>query len=132
MLREQQDAIFELLKDSADVDCENIIAENRKDLVNAIKTAMAKLGMCIVVQTLDVKISTTTPGPVYDSMKVSILVNEHPLINRAKTDLTALDLAEKVAAALHLQRVENRTLTCTAINYQQDSIYLTYAVDFDL
>jgi hypothetical protein len=131
MLREKQEAIVKLLERNAALSDLTIIAENRLDLVTAINTSMAKLGLCVIVQTLEAAVlHPAKPGPVFDAQKFSVVVHEQPTLNRGKTDRTAQSVAEQVAVALHHQRIENDTLMCLGIFYQQDSNFLTYAVDF--
>ena len=130
-----QEQIVEMLKDNDSVAAvENIIAEDRQDLVNKIQRDLAKLGICIVVQTLDEKVThPNLAGPVYDDCTVSVLVYENVLINRSKTDTTCRQIAKAISSALHQQRLDGGTgkmLLSKGIFYQQDSKVLTYAVDF--
>jgi len=132
-----QEQIVEMLKDSDEVAAvDNIIAEDRQDLVNKITSDLAKLGLSIVVQTLDEKVThPNKPGPVYDDCTVSVVVYENVLINRSKTDTTCRQIAKAVSAALHQQRLDGGTgkmLLSKGIFYQQDSKVLTYAVDFTI
>jgi len=133
MLTDPQEQIVELLKADDDVAAvENILSEDRKDLVSKIRSDLAKLGLCIVVQTLDEKVSSPNlPGPVYDDVTVSVVVHENVLINRSKTDTTCRQIAKAVSAALHQKKLEGCGLMLSkGIFYQQDSTALTYAVDF--
>ncbi len=133
MTLDPQEQIVELLKaDAAVAAVENIIAEDRKDLINKIQRDLAKLGLSIVVQTLDEKVSNPNlPGPVYDDVTVSVVVHEKPLINRARTDTTARQMAKAVSAALHQKKLDGCGLMLSkGIFYQQDSTALTWAVDF--
>lgn len=132
-----QDQIVEMLKKSADVAAvENITAEDRQDLVNIITTNLNKLGLCIVVQTIDEKVThPNKPGPVYDDVTLSVMVYENVLINRSKTDTTCRQIAKAISAALHHKRLDGgtgRQLLSKGIFYQQDSKALTYAVDFQI
>jgi len=132
-----QDQIVEMLKKSADVAAvENITAEDRQDLVNIITTNLNKLGLCIVVQTIDEKVThPNKPGPVYDDVTLSVMVYENVLINRSKTDTTCRQIAKAISAALHHKRLDGgtgRQLLSKGIFYQQDSKVLTYAVDFQI
>jgi len=104
-LTDPQEQIVEMLKDAADVAAvENIIAEDRHDLVNKITADLNKLGLSIVVQTIDEKVTyPNKPGPVYDDVTVSVVVYENVLINRSKTDTTCRQIAKAVSAALHHQ-----------------------------
>lgn len=141
MTIDPQEQIVEMLKDSADVAAvENITAEDRQDLVNKITSDLNKLGLCIVVQTIDEKVTyPNKPGPVYDDVTVSVVVYENVLINRSKTDTTCRQIAKAVSEALHHQRLETergpgtgRQLLSKGIFYQADSKVLTYAVDFQI
>ena len=133
MPADPQEQIVELLKDDESVAAvDNIIAEDRKDLINKIQRDLAKLGLCIVVQTLDEKVSNPNlPGPVYDDVTVSVLVHENTLVNRARTDTTCRQMAKSVSAALHQKKLDGCGLMLSkGIFYQQDSTALTWAVDF--
>jgi len=132
-----QDQIVEMLKKSEAVAAvENIIAEDRQDLLNKITSDLNKLGLCIVVQTIDEKVShPNKPGPVYDDVILSVVVYENVLINRSKTDTTCRQIAKAISSALHQQRLDGgtgRMLLSKGIFYQQDSKVLTYAVDFQI
>ena len=137
MQTDPQEQIVEMLKDDETVAAiENIIAEDRHDLVNKITSDLNKLGLSIVVQTLDEKVTyPNKPGPVYDDCTVSVLVYENVLINRSKTDTTCRQIAKAISAALHQERLDGgtgRMLLSKGVFYQQDSKVLTYAVDFQI
>lgn len=132
-----QEQIVDLLKNDDTVAAvENILAEDRQDLVSLINTNLAKLGLCIVVQTLDEKVTfPNKPGPVYDDCTFSVVVYENVLINRSKTDTTCRQIAKAVSAALHHKRIDDgrgKLIVSKGIFYQQDSKVLTYAVDFQI
>lgn len=82
----------------------SIIPEDLKDIVSEIQTSLAKLGICVVVQTPDTEFKYgDAPGPIMDSVKVAIQVAEMPLINRGAkgTRKPAGQVAEYVAWLLH-------------------------------
>jgi hypothetical protein len=132
-----QDQIVELLKKSAVVaTVENITAEDRQDIVSKITNDLNKLGLCIVVQTIDEKVThPNKPGPIYDDVTCSVMVYENVLINRSKTNTTCRQIAKAISGALHHQRLDGGTgkmLLSKGIFYQQDSKVLAYAVDFQI
>lgn len=134
-LKAMQLSIEALIKATAALSDIPVISEERQDLVNQIETSLAKLGLCIVIQTVDAKVShPNLPGPVFDAMTVSVLVHENVLINRSKSDRTALAVAQDVALALHLKTIPGAggPLLCQSIQFQSDSRVLSYAVDFKI
>jgi len=136
-LREQQDKIVALLKGTACLSDLTIIAEERQDLVTTVNTSLAKLGLCIIVQTLSAKVTKPNkPGPVYDDVKVSVVIYENVLINRSKSERTAMSVAEDVSAALHQKRLEKdgtgKMLLSEGVIPQQDSNLFVCAVDLTI
>jgi hypothetical protein len=130
-----QKSIEAKLKSTAGLSSLEIMSEDRRDIVNAIESALNKLGLCIIVQTVDAEVSKPNlPGPVFDPVTVSVQVHENVLLNRSKTDSTALKIAQDVASALHHQVVEGAhgPLCCKGIFYQEQSRVLSYAVDFKI
>jgi hypothetical protein len=126
-------AIEALIKKAANLSDIEVISEERKDLISAIDTALSQLGMAIVIQTVDAKVSKPNlPGPVFDALEISVLVHENVLINRDQSDRTAHAVAKDIAEALHQKSLEGSggLLLCKGIFYQPESRVLTYSVDF--
>lgn len=133
--KSMQENIQLLLQDNETLSDLEILTEDRKDLTSAVNLSLKKLGLCMVVQTLDMKVSNPNlPGPLFDKRKVSVMVHENVLIWRATNDRTALDVAEEVASALHHKHPAGATapLLCEGIFYQDTPGTLTYAVDFTI
>lgn len=133
-LREQQERIVALLQGTANLSDLTIIAEDRKDLLNTINTSLAKLGLCAVVQTISAKVTKPNkPGPVYDDVRMSVVVYENPTINRSKSDRTAQSVAEDISEALHQKRLNadgtGKLLLVEGVLPQDDSNLFVVAVD---
>jgi len=134
-LETMQEAIEAELKGTAGLSAFPVLSENRRDIISEIEKSLNQLGLCIIVQTVDAEISKPNlPGPVFDPVSVSVQVHENVLINRAKTDTTALKVAQDVARALHHKNVRGAhgPLCCRGIFYQEQSRVLTYSVDFKI
>lgn len=133
--KSMQEEIEALLNANEAVSDLDIVREERQDITTAVDISLKKLGLCLVVSTLDLAVSRPNlPGPVFDKNTVSILVHENVLINRSRSDRTALDVAQDVAAALHHKTISGATapLLCKGIFYQDTVGALTYAVDFTI
>jgi hypothetical protein len=130
-----QEKIEALLKANDDLSDLEIVREERQDLTTAVDISLKKLGLCLVVQTLDLTVSRPNlPGPIFDKNTVSVLVHENVLIWRSKNDRTAHEVAQQVASALHHKTAEGATapLLCKGIFHQDTKGVLTYAVDFTI
>ncbi len=128
-----QQNIVDLLKNDSTLADLEILHHERKDLVNKINQLMLKLGLCAIVQNFEMTVSKPNlPGPVFDQLKLSVLVVENALINRAKSDRTALSVAEEIAKALHHKTLEGSTLCCLGIFAQDHPRDIIWAVDFTL
>ncbi len=142
-LQNLQSSIVERLKGDPMLSQIEILAEDRLDLESAIQLAMAKLGVVLVVQTVDVGVSNPNlPGPCFDAVRFAVAVVENVTLNRApgSSQLDALSLAISTAKRLHHWRpldVENWSgYTVLAaentIQYQQSDDVLAYDVNFTL
>lgn len=130
----QASAVELLQQDEALSDLE-ILAEERKDLLSAVNTSLKKLGLCLLVQTLDMEVANPNlPGPLFDKLKLSVFVHENVLIWRTNNDRTALSVAQEVAAALHHKTLQGATspMLCKGIFYEHAKDALTYIVDFTI
>lgn len=136
-LRQQQERIVEILENTPVLSDIKILAEDRKDLVTTVNTSLAKLGLCAVVQTLSARVTKPNkPGPVFDDVKLSVVVYENVLINRSKSDRTAQSVAEEIAETLHQARLNEdgtgKMLLVEGVIPQTDSDLFVVAVDFSL
>ena len=131
--RTVQEQVFDWLEDGKETGGINVICEDDKDLVNGIKTQLAKLGLCAVVMEIDGNVtSENLPGPVFDDLLISVVVYENTLINRSKTDLTAKKAAKLICQELHLKRVDGCMLRSKGYKKQDGGQYSVYACDFKL
>ena len=136
-LRAQQERIVEILQETAILSDIKILAEDRKDLVTTINTALAKLGLCVVVQMISARVTKPNkPGPVYDDVKFSAVVYENVMINRSKSDRTAHSVAENIAETLHQKRMNpdggGKEIHVEAVLPQTDSDFFVVAVDMSI
>lgn len=101
-----QAAIEARLKEDPQLSAVAIITEDRKDLNTEIETAIAKLGLCIVIGTASLGVSNPNlPGPVFDSVEFSAIVAENVLLNRSLgSELDAMSAAIAVHEQLHMWR----------------------------
>jgi hypothetical protein len=136
-LREIQARIVAILQGTAALADLTILAEDRKDLITAISSSLAKLGLCAIVQTISAKVTKPNlPGPVYGELRFSVVVYENVMINRSKFDRTAQDVAELISEALHQQRIgedgTGKQLLSEGVLPQDGSEYNVFAVDLTL
>lgn len=130
-----QTSIEEMLKKTATLSDLPILSEERRDLVNQIEINLNKLGLVIVIQEVDAKVTKPNlPGPVFDSLTFSVMVHENVLINRSKTDRTAKQVAKQVAEALHHKVPTGAPgpLLCLGVFFQPDDRVLTQRADFKI
>lgn len=130
-----QDSVEAMLKGTAGLSDLPILSEERRDLVNQIEISLNKLGLCIVIQEVDAKVTRPNlPGPVFDSYTFSVMVNENVLINRSKSDRTAKQVAKQVAEALHhkIPTGAPGPLLCLGVFFQPDDRVLTQRADFKI
>lgn len=81
-----------------------VLAQDKGDIVNAIETAIAQIGACVVVAIGDAPVQyPDIPGARKEGMSIVVMAFEVPAINRAGgSTKTALEIAEAAEAALHL------------------------------
>ena len=132
-VRTEQEQVADWLADGEHTSGITVICEDDKDLVNGIKTALAKLGLCAIVMEIDGNVSSENlPGPVFDDLLISVVVYENTIINRSKTDLTAKKAAKLICQQLHLKRVDGCMLRSKGFKQQDGGQYSVYACDFRL
>ncbi len=132
-VKTEQEQVADWLADGELTSGITVICEDDKDLVNGIKTALAKLGLVAIVMEIDGNvISENLPGPVFDDLLISVVVYENTLINRAKTDLTAKKAAKLICRQLHHKRVDDCMLRSKGFKKQEGGQYSVYACDFRL
>lgn len=138
-----QDAIAEKLKTEEMLSAVEIITEDRGDLASSIETALAQLGICLIVGVARLGVSNpNAPGPQFDSVSFSVAVTENVTLNRApgSLQLDALSAAIRISQCLHhwrpIDAAEFSGMTIMAatdaILYQQEGDLLAYDVNFNL
>jgi hypothetical protein len=137
ILAQLQEQVVDRLKRDEYLAEISIMAEERKDLVQQIDLSLKKLGVVIVVQTVEANVThSSLPGPVFDSLKFSVEVIENPLFNRSGsgTHKPALEIAVRIAQRLHhfLPPGSSGTIMCDSrtIQLAEDPQYLIYDVNF--
>ena len=81
-----------------------IVTENIGDIENKIQTAIAKLGVCVIVVTPSASMAAPdAPAPYFNNIKVLVRVVENVVLNRSASGANkpASDVAEIVASLLH-------------------------------
>ena len=81
-----------------------IVVETDKDILNQIQTALAKLGVCVIVSTPDSGVSSPNAlYPYFSRINIVVRVVEMPTLNRGANGLglTAYDVSEFCAVAIH-------------------------------
>ena len=128
-----QNDIARILRETAVLSDLTIIPEQKQDLLNEIDIALGQIGMAVIVQTLNMTVKhPELPGPHFDALGLSVVVNENVLINRNTTDRTALRVAHEISKALHQKRIAGAPgpILCTGIFFQPNPSILIYSVDF--
>ena len=105
-IQEIQDAIKQQLESNVYFKSHKItvLTENSLDIMFQIKNAIAKLGICCVVQTPTFEFygKDADGHPVWTMPEFSVVVTEIPTINRARAGAsTALDAALMVAETMN-------------------------------
>lgn len=134
----QEEAVEFLRAHSALAEIDSI-AEDRKDLLTAINTAVKKLGICLVINTAQANVTNPNlSGPHFDQIRFSVDVVENVTLNRAASGsgVTALNAAVEVCKALHHKRptIGGGAIYCDnpTIEYRDDRALLVYRVNFKI
>lgn len=114
-----------------------IFSEKIGDIQNQIDTALASLGICVIVMTVTARVEhPNEPGPYFSDIKVVVRVTENVLANQSPTGTqkAASDVIEAVCGMIHQYSADNKVcLTCAedAIALVPDpSENLTYDAEF--
>lgn len=116
----------------------SIIPEQSHDIATILRTALSKLGICIVVTTPKATCSCpNAPGPVLDPLELSIDIIEQVLLNRAESGsrLPASEVAERTAWLLHFpnhahHRSDPYPLTAKKFYIVPDDHFQIFRVEF--
>jgi hypothetical protein len=133
--RSMQLSIEDLIKQSPVLSDIPVISEERQDLLIQINTALGKLGLVIIIQEVEAKVtSPNLPGPVFDAFSISVLVHENVMINRSKSDRTAKQVAKQVAEALHHKVPTGAPgpLLALGVFFQEDPRVYSQRADFKI
>ena len=109
-----------------------VITENQGDLVTTINTALAKLGVVIVLGDVEARNKRlNAPKPVWWPITFTAMVTESPLLNRggSGSDKPAQVVADKVAEQLHHFVCEWGTVVAVAIRPLNSKKYNVYEIE---
>jgi hypothetical protein len=93
------------------------LAENKGDIIAAIDSAIAQVGICALVVTPTFKADSEASRRIVGTIDVVVQVFETPAVNRTRAGyLTALDTAELIATTLNLLQAGENTLVFRSID----------------
>lgn len=110
-----------------------VLSENRGDLVSEVATAMAKIGMAVIVLTPSAKNDQPEKAAINLALNVTIQVSENAALNRSESGsgLAAIDAAIVIARGLHyFQAGEFARLNFEGLELVEDTPDLVYHLIF--
>lgn len=109
-----------------------VVTENEGDLMTTINTALAKLGIAVVIGDVAARNTKLNASkPIWFPITFSVVVSEQVVINRsaAGSNKPAQVVADKVAEQLHHFGTEWGTVVCVAIRPMSSKTHTIYEVE---
>ena len=139
ILARLQDEVVKRLQGDEYLSDIEVVGEDKKDLLQTVELQLKKLGIVIIVADSEANCTKPgLPGPVFDSIKFSVIVSENTMFNRAAsgTGKVAKEVAVRISQRLHQFRPASSGMTICidnpSIKRIDDSQYLIFEVNFKL